>query len=219
MVTAAHIAERLGTPRRNPVVVGRSDARQARDAPDARCRGRSPARLRRDRCRCEPAVRSRSAIRAVGLPCVVKPVDLAASRGVIRADTMAEADCRGAAHRHAAAPDLRARHDPTAAGRSATSTVSRSPSRVCSMTACSRSSRLFDKPDPLRGPFFEETLYVTPSRLDRAMQDAVVDEVRAAIAALGTAPRPDPRGGADRGESRRSSSRSPHDPSAVCARR
>ena len=44
---------------------------------------------------------------------------------------------------------------------------------------------LFDKPDPLTGPFFEETLYVTPSRLDDATQRAVVEAVRAAVSALG----------------------------------
>jgi len=32
---------------------------------------------------------------------------------------------------------------------------------------------LFDKPDPLDGPYFEETLYVTPSRLPQAKQDEI----------------------------------------------
>ena len=32
---------------------------------------------------------------------------------------------------------------------------------------------LFDKPDPLDGPFFEETIYVTPSRLSAAVQDQI----------------------------------------------
>jgi hypothetical protein len=44
---------------------------------------------------------------------------------------------------------------------------------------------LFDKPDPLTGPFFEETIYVTPSRLDDATQRTVVDAVREAVSALG----------------------------------
>ena len=33
---------------------------------------------------------------------------------------------------------------------------------------------LFDKPDPLDGPYFEETLYVTPSRLPQAKQDEIL---------------------------------------------
>lgn len=44
---------------------------------------------------------------------------------------------------------------------------------------------LFDKPDPLEGPFFEETIYVTPSRLPEATQAAVSARVREAAAALG----------------------------------
>ena len=32
---------------------------------------------------------------------------------------------------------------------------------------------LFDKPDPLEGPYFEETIYVTPSRLPEATQAAI----------------------------------------------
>lgn len=44
---------------------------------------------------------------------------------------------------------------------------------------------LFDKPDPLEGPFFEETIYVTPSRLPAATQEAIADTTRAAASALG----------------------------------
>ena len=36
---------------------------------------------------------------------------------------------------------------------------------------------LFDKPDPLDGPYFEETLYVTPSRLPGPLQDRIHREV------------------------------------------
>lgn len=44
---------------------------------------------------------------------------------------------------------------------------------------------LFDKPDPLDGPFFEETLYVTPSRLSQATQTAIADCAAQACRALG----------------------------------
>ena len=43
---------------------------------------------------------------------------------------------------------------------------------------------IFDKPDPLVGPFFEETIYVTPSRASHAVQQAIVDQVAAAARAL-----------------------------------
>ena len=44
---------------------------------------------------------------------------------------------------------------------------------------------LFDKPDPLEGPYFEETIYVTPSRLPPERQDEILDVARRAAAALG----------------------------------
>ena len=44
---------------------------------------------------------------------------------------------------------------------------------------------LFDKPDPLDGPTFEETIYVTPSRLPPADQARVAESVAAAARALG----------------------------------
>lgn len=44
---------------------------------------------------------------------------------------------------------------------------------------------LFDKPDPLDGPFFEETIYVTPSRLPTETQTAIARVAERAAAALG----------------------------------
>jgi hypothetical protein len=44
---------------------------------------------------------------------------------------------------------------------------------------------LFDKPDPLEGPFFEETIYVTPSRLPNQVQAQIADCAGRAAAALG----------------------------------
>jgi len=44
---------------------------------------------------------------------------------------------------------------------------------------------LFDKPDPLDGPFFEETIYLTPSREPAAVRNAVFDTTQRAVAALG----------------------------------
>ena len=44
---------------------------------------------------------------------------------------------------------------------------------------------IFDKPDPLDGPFFEETIYVTPSRAPQRVQQAMVREIARAARALG----------------------------------
>ena len=43
---------------------------------------------------------------------------------------------------------------------------------------------IFDKPDPLEGPYFEETIYVTPSRLPAKTQDAIADCAQRAVRAL-----------------------------------
>ena len=63
--------------------------------------------------------------------------------------------------------------------------ASRWPSRVCWSRATCASLALFDKPDPLDGPFFEETIYVTPSRLPDDVQKAIAETTAAACAALG----------------------------------
>ena len=44
---------------------------------------------------------------------------------------------------------------------------------------------IFDKPDPLEGPYFEETIYVTPSRLSAEMQKAIEECAGNAVRALG----------------------------------
>jgi len=44
---------------------------------------------------------------------------------------------------------------------------------------------IFDKPDPLEGPYFEETIYVTPSRLPGDVQEEIARIVRSACAAIG----------------------------------
>jgi len=44
---------------------------------------------------------------------------------------------------------------------------------------------IFDKPDPLDGPFFEETLYVTPSRASVERQSAIAEAMQNAVTALG----------------------------------
>jgi biotin carboxylase len=97
-----------------------------------------------------------AAVATVGFPCVVKPLGLAASRGVIRADDLGEAVV--AAHR------VRAM---TAGPLLVDEYV---PGTEVAVEGLVRGGELevlavFDKPDPLVGPYFEETIYVTPSRL------------------------------------------------------
>ena len=199
-------------------------------------------------------------IAGVEFPCVVKPLALSASRGVIRADDVPglEAACRRAGAVAAAATGVR---PPLAAGASADVAVSRQsgvatgvrPSLAAGASADDAASRqsggaagvsarpaagvpapsaasasaavpardsiddeerhtllvesfvpgpeialegmlvggelsvlaIFDKPDPLDGPFFEETIYVTPSRLPPPVRSLAAERVREGCTAYG----------------------------------
>ena len=187
VVTAAHVAERLQTLRRNPVasVEATRDKRLMRRMLAA-AGVRQPAFVEIDVD--ANVTMLDDAIRAVGLPCVVKPVDLAASRGVIRADTMAEVTAAvrrtGALLRTICAPGT----TPPLLIERYIDGVEVALEGMLDGGALEVIA-LFDKPDPLEGPFFEETLYVTPSRLEPTAQRAVVDEIRAAIVRAWAAPR------------------------------
>src|SRR5947207_9824249 len=117
----------------------------------------------------------------VRYPCVLKPLRLAASRGVIRAD-----DPPGFA---AAFGRLTRIVEQAGCGRSIL-VEDFVPGPEVALEGLVIDARLevlglFDKPDPLDGPFFEETIYVTPSRLPATAQRAVVRCGEAAVAALG----------------------------------
>jgi biotin carboxylase len=120
---------------------------------------------------------------AIGPPVVVKPLTLSMSRGVIRADDP-EAAARAA---------VRVRAILAAAGEDPASRllVERyAPGAEVAVEGILRDGELellaiFDKPDPLEGPYFEETIYVTPSRLPAATQERVHELASRAAAALG----------------------------------
>jgi biotin carboxylase len=139
----------------------------------------------------------------VSFPCVVKPLSLAASQGVIRADD--EAQFIRAANRLEAILK-RQRDTPPASDTACNSgeqveVLSPASTRqflveqfvggpeVALDGVLSRGElhvlALFDKPDPLDGPFFEETIYVTPSRLAAETQEQVAQSAEQACRALG----------------------------------
>jgi biotin carboxylase len=117
------------------------------------------------------------AVARVGLPCVVKPVGLAASRGVIRADDAAAA-ARAAERVLAIAEGPLLVEEYVPGVEVAVEGLVLAAGRVEVLA-------IFDKPDPLEGPYFEETIYVTPSRLPRARQDRVRELTTDAAAAVG----------------------------------
>ncbi len=133
-------------------------------------------------------VDTRSVAGELRYPLVIKPLSLSASRGVIRADDaeeftaaferikeiLADADakgeCAGLADRVLVEGYI--------------------PGIEVSVEGLLTLGRLhvlalFDKPDPLVGPYFEETIYVTPSRLPKADQERVITTTERACAALG----------------------------------
>ncbi len=119
----------------------------------------------------------------LGFPCVIKPLSLSASRGVIRADDPAQAAAAGARVRAMLAEEYGDGEAPLVVERYI-------DGAEVAVEALLRDGRLevlaiFDKPDPLVGPYFEETLYVTPSRLPAGTQDRLEEAVAGATAALG----------------------------------
>jgi biotin carboxylase len=123
-----------------------------------------------------------------GFPCVVKPLMLSGSRGVIRADDLATlAAALARVSRLLADPAVR-HVDPEAAERILVESFI--PGREVAVEALLTGGALdvlaiFDKPDPLDGPIFEETIYVTPSRLPRQEQLRIARATVAATRALG----------------------------------
>ena len=124
---------------------------------------------------------------SIAYPCVLKPTFLAASQGVIRAND--ETEFTEAYRRVGAILD-----DPESIARGGAEArmilvedylegvevaveglVVRGEAHILA---------IFDKPDPLEGPFFEETIYVTPSRLSEETQASIREETKRAARAI-----------------------------------
>ncbi len=122
------------------------------------------------------------AMAGVGFPCVVKPTTLSGSQGVIRCD-----------HRHELADVVRrvrsiARH--AGCGSAPLLVEQFVPGVEVAIEGLLDGGELavlavFDKPDALDGPYFEETIYVTPSRLAPPDRYAAVAAAQAATRAVG----------------------------------
>lgn len=123
-------------------------------------------------------------IAGLDYPCVIKPLAMAASRGVIRVDSS----------------DELLRMLPRVAAIVADAVVSDERDRVLvesflpgieiAIEGLLSNAQLhvlaiFDKPEPLDGPFFEESYYIMPSRLPRALLDRAIERLNQACAAYG----------------------------------
>jgi biotin carboxylase len=126
--------------------------------------------------------------RAAPYPCVLKPLALAASQGVIRANNAAE--FAAAARRIAALlekPEVQMLRESTLGSILVESYI---PGAEVAVECLLDRGRLrvlaiFDKPDPLEGPYFEETIYITPSRHPAAVQQQITACVERTTDALG----------------------------------
>jgi biotin carboxylase len=115
----------------------------------------------------------------IGYPSVVKPVSRSASQGVIRVDDPAQAEAAEARIRAIIGNDS----EPLLV-------EAYLPGPEVAVEGLLQGGELevlavFDKPDPMDGPYFEETIYVTPSRQPTAVRAAVESTVGRAAAALG----------------------------------
>jgi biotin carboxylase len=122
------------------------------------------------------------------MPVVVKPTVLSASRGVIRADdALSFVTAFDRVRRLLQSKEVRELRDPEADVIQIEEYI---PGLEYALEGVMENGRLrtlavFDKPDPLEGPFFEETIYVTPSRATAVTQRQIENAVAEAASALG----------------------------------
>ncbi len=129
----------------------------------------------------------------VKFPCVVKPLSLAASQGVIRANNAEEFSAAVRRIRMLLeSPEIQVLREPSLDRILVEEYVPGKEVAVEGLmdfrqgtSAQLRVLAIFDKPDPLEGPYFEETIYVTPSRLPAETQTAIAECAARAMAALG----------------------------------
>lgn len=128
------------------------------------------------------------AARQASFPCVLKPLGLSASRGVIRADNPQEFV---AAFRRIKAlletPEILSMREQQNCFVQVETYIEGREFALEGLLTGGRLQvlALFDKPDPLEGPFFEESIYVTPSRAGADIKKALVSTTERAIHALG----------------------------------
>jgi len=130
------------------------------------------------------------ALLGIKYPCVIKPMSLSASQGVMRADNRDDFLAAISRLKHLfERPELRSQRecdflqalveDYIPGEEVATEGVL--------IDGALKLLTIFDKPDPLEGPFFEETIYVTPSRLSAQQQEAILRSAENAARAIGLA--------------------------------
>jgi len=130
------------------------------------------------------------ALMGLNYPCVLKPISLSASQGVVRVNNREEflAGTRRL-KRLLESAEIQATREPSLDRMIVEEYL---PGREVAVEGLLKDGELrvlaiFDKPDPLEGPYFEETIYVTPSRLPAAEQNSIEKSFAEATRALGLA--------------------------------
>jgi len=126
--------------------------------------------------------------RHASFPCVLKPLGLSGSRGVIRANNVHEfADAFERIRTLLEGTDVAILREEQNQYLQVERFIEGREFALEGMVTHGQARMLaiFDKPDPLDGPFFEETIYVTPSRESAAAREALMETVRRAVRALG----------------------------------
>jgi biotin carboxylase len=124
----------------------------------------------------------------VTYPCVVKPVFLSTSRGVMRADNEEEfAGVVARLKQIVALPKVAERGGAASRAALVEEFIPGVEVAIEGLVTDGqfRALAIFDKPDPLDGPFFEETIYVTPSRLPAEVQQQIIATTAQATRAMG----------------------------------
>jgi glutathione synthase/RimK-type ligase-like ATP-grasp enzyme len=117
-----------------------------------------------------------AAAASVQFPCILKPLDSSASKGVIRANNWEE--FLAAAERIGRMQEGDLIVEDYVPGREFALEGVVTAGKLQTLA-------LFDKPDPLEGPYFEETIYLTPSRQPDEIQRQIRETAQAAVTALG----------------------------------
>jgi len=130
------------------------------------------------------------ALLGISYPCVLKPLSLSASQGVVRANNREEF-VAGATRlkKLLESPEIRATRELHLDQMLVEGYLPGTEVAVEALLTegTLRILAIFDKPDPLEGPYFEETIYVTPSRLPDSEQRAIASSLQSAVRALGLA--------------------------------
>jgi len=119
-----------------------------------------------------------------GFPCVIKPLALSGSRGVIRANTVEELNI-GVQRSLRIISEETDLYEKThllleqfIAGREFAIEGILSDGQLHVLA-------IFDKPDPMEGPYFEETYYISPARVSLSERQIIVESVQNACSAFG----------------------------------